>query len=266
MGRRNVRFEQRGQRNDHGWWSTVAMRLLTFNTLFKGDVRARLRALGEQLAAGDHDVVCVQELMYRSHLHLLRRVSGFAYAAATGTVMLHGGLAMLSRTPIRHRFARFPVRPPRRPEWLMRKGAQLAEVDVRGRRYGIVNTHLSANRDDDWSEGNRYTAVERAELADLTRWIDDSTSVVVGDFNVPRESPLLAEFRAATGLADALAGDTRPTYRPTPQWPTPPAFDHILVRPPLTARADLVFHEEVRLADGRQAYLSDHFGVAAELS
>ncbi|NUT33883.1 MAG: endonuclease/exonuclease/phosphatase family protein [Hamadaea sp.] len=241
------------------------MRLLTFNTLFRGDVRARLRALGGVLAESDFDVVCLQELMYRSHLRLVRQTSGLPYAAATGAVMLHGGLAILSRTPIRHRFARFPLRPPQRPEWLMRKGAQLAAVEVRGRRYGIVNTHLSANRDDDWSEGNRYTTVERAELADLARWIDGDTSVVVGDFNVPRESPLLAEFVAATGLRDALAGDVRPTYRPTPAWPNPPAFDHVLVRPPLTARAELVFEEGVRLADGRQAYLSDHFGVAAEL-
>jgi hypothetical protein len=80
----------------------------------------------------------------------------------------------------------------------------------------------------------------------------------------------LAEFLATTGLTDVLAGDTEPTYRPTPGWPAPPAFDHVLIRPgtgrTLSGRAQIVLREPVTLPGGRQAYLSDHYGVEALLT
>ncbi|WIM98709.1 endonuclease/exonuclease/phosphatase family protein [Actinoplanes oblitus] len=240
------------------------MRLLTFNALIRGDVRARLRALAEILRESDFDVVCLQEVMYRSHANLLRR--GFAHSACAGSVVLKGGLVLLSRRPIkRWRFVRFPMTGPVRPEFLMRKGALVAEID----ELVIVNTHLSANRDDDWSPDNRYALVERAELDVLARLLagidKDRPLVVTGDLNLPRDASALADFRTAAGLADAMAGDRRPTYRPTPQWPHPPAFDHLLVRGGITAHADLVLCDEVTLPGGRRVYLSDHYGVAADI-
>jgi hypothetical protein len=77
---------------------------------------------------------------------------------------------------------------------------------------------------------------------------------------------VLQEFIAATGLRDVLAGDRRPTYRPTPEFPAPPAFDHVLVRGGLAGRADLVLQDPVTLAGGRSSYLSDHYGIAAGFS
>jgi len=255
--------------NGAGVWSTVGvLRLLTFNALFQGDARPRLRALGAILAQSPYDVVCLQEVLYRNNLKLLR-TAGYAHVAASGSVMLQGGLAILSRAPIRARFTRFKLRGPARPEWLMRKGAQVALLETAAGPLAVVNTHLSANRDDDWSAGNRYTAVERAELDELAGLIADIDAAVpvvtVGDFNVPRDTAPLAEFLHKTGMRDALAGNTEPTYRPTPQWPSPPAFDHILLRGAVTAHAELVFQQRVRLTDGRSAYLSDHYGVDAQL-
>lgn len=241
------------------------MRLLTFNTLFTGDVRPRLRALGQILRESDFDIVCLQEVMYRSNAALLQR--HFPHSACAGMVVLKGGLVLLSRLPIeRWRFVRFPLAGPARPEFLMRKGALIVEIGD----LVVVNTHLSANRDDDWSPGNRYTIVERGELDVLDRelaGIDQSRPVVVtGDLNLPRESAVLADFRERAGLTDSMAGDTRPTYRPTPQWPNPPAFDHLLVRNAGTSHADLTLRDEVALPGGRRAHLSDHFGVAADIS
>ncbi len=241
------------------------MRLLTFNTLFKGDVRERLRALGERLERSDHDVVCLQEVMYRWGVRVLAQAApSFRYRACSGSVVLKGGLVVLSRLPISGQtFVRFPWTAPARPEYLMRKGAQVVVVDG---AVTVVNTHLSANRDDDWSAGNRYSVAQRAEFEVLRRRLAGVTTpvVVAGDLNVPRDSPLLAEFLAATGLRDVLAGDTRPTYRPTPGWPSPPAFDHLLVRPDGGwRRAGLVFQDRVRLPGGRTVYLSDHYGVEA---
>ena len=71
------------------------------------------------------------------------------------------------------------------------------------------------------------------------------------------------------GLRDVLAGDPRPTYRPTPKIPDPGALDHVLVRPGISrdmgAEADLVFEEPVPLPGGGAVYLSDHVGVQASI-
>ncbi len=247
------------------------LRLLTLNALMKDDVRSRLRVLGALLDRSPYDVVCLQEVMYRANAVLVRRVArSYGYHAHTGAVVVEGGLMLLSRLPVAgSRFVRYPMAGPVRPELLMRKGAQVVVVEAAGGRVAVVNTHLSANRDDDWSAGNRYTRVQRGELhrlAGVVAAIDPPLPVVVvGDLNVPRTSPVLAEFLAATGLRDARAGDTEPTYRPTPRFPAPPALDHVLLRPGLTARTRLVFRAPVTLPDGRQVYLSDHYGIEADL-
>ncbi|MFH9552831.1 endonuclease/exonuclease/phosphatase family protein [Streptomyces sp. NPDC017435] len=264
----------RGHRTE-GDKSVKALRLLTMNTLFTGDVPARLRALGAALDRADYDIVCLQEVMFRRNARLIRRAApAYRHCAYSGTVLLKGGLVLLSRWPIsRWRFVRYPMTGPVRGELLMRKGAQLASVATPDGELVVVNTHLSANRDDDWAPTNRYTRIagdELARIAGLVAAVEPSLPVAVaGDLNVPRDSAALAHFVATTGLRDVLADDTRPTYRPTPRWPSPPALDHVLVRAAagetLTGGADLVFQDEVTLADGRRAYLSDHYGVQAHL-
>jgi endonuclease/exonuclease/phosphatase family metal-dependent hydrolase len=251
----------------------TGMRLLTLNTLMRGDVRPRLHALGALLRQSSYDVVCLQEVLLRRHAGLLRRAAGqYAHRAWSGGVLLRGGLVLLSRWPLRApRFTRYPRVGPVRAEYLMRKGAQLAVVETPDGPVVLANTHLSANRDGDWSPENRYARIARAELGRLASVLatadPDLPAVVVGDLNVPRDSVALAEFLGATGLSDVLAGDTEPTFRPTPRWPAPPAFDHVLVRPAPgragSARARLVFREAVPLPGGRPGFLSDHYGVEA---
>ncbi|GAA2478973.1 endonuclease/exonuclease/phosphatase family protein [Winogradskya humida] len=250
----------------------MAVSLLTLNALMKGDVRARLRVLGGLLESSGYDVVCLQEVMYRSHAVLLRGLArSYGYRAWSGAVLLEGGLVVLSRLPVGSaRFVRYPMSGPARPEFIMRKGAQVVQVTTADGPLAVINTHLSANRDGDWSPGARYTHVQRRELATLAAvvsGVDASLPVVVaGDLNVPRTAASLAGFLTAAGLRDTRADDTGPTYRPTPRWPSPPAFDHVLVRPGTVAETRLVLRDPVTLGDGWQAYLSDHYGVAAELT
>jgi endonuclease/exonuclease/phosphatase family metal-dependent hydrolase len=251
----------------------IELRLLTFNTLMRGDVRPRLRALAPLLERSGYDVVCLQEVLLRRHARLLG--GQFPRQAWSGTVLLRGGLVLLSRWPIRDtRFVRYPRTGPVRAEYLMRKGLQLAVVETPAGPVALANTHLSANRDGDWSPANRYTRVARAELdclaGELSRIDPALPAVVVGDLNVPRDSGPLAGFLAAGGLTDVLAGDPEPTFRPTPTWPAPPAFDHVLVRSApgraVSATARLVFRDPVPWPGGRAGYLSDHYGVEALLT
>ncbi|MGF1431421.1 endonuclease/exonuclease/phosphatase family protein [Kitasatospora sp. LaBMicrA B282] len=254
----------------------TTIRLLTFNALCRGRVRERLRALGEVLERSDYDLVCLQEVVFTRHLAELRAVArSYGYAAHVPAYpLVRGGLVTLSRLPLgrqRHTLFR-PARPLRR-EWLMLKGMLLTEYRVAERRLVVVNTHLSANLDGDWSPENRYSRLqvrELARLAELVRAVDPAALLVVtGDFNVPRDSAAHEHFTAAAGLRDLLAGEREPTYRPTERWPHPPALDQVLVRAPaglaVSTTAGLVLREAVPLGDGTEAYLSDHFGIAAEL-
>lgn len=252
------------------------LRLLTINALVRGDVRPRLRALGAILEGSDYDIVCLQELLHRGSTRLLRRLTpSYGHRLASGFPLLHGGLSLLSRWPLLRRgFVRYPMTGPPRTEQLMRKGAQVAVIDTPGGPLAVVNTHLSANRDGDWAPHNRYTRIARAELealAGIVAGLDPALPLVVaGDFNVPRDSPAFTAFAAAAGLRDVLSGDTAPTYRPTARFPAPPALDQVLVRStqdrPVAARARLVFQDAVALPGGREVYLSDHYGIAADLT
>ncbi|WP_280691972.1 endonuclease/exonuclease/phosphatase family protein [Kitasatospora sp. GAS204B] len=252
---------------------------MTFNTLFRGSARARLRALGEVLERSEYDIVCLQEVTSARNLAALRRVARSYHQVgyAPAFPIVRGGLVTLSRLPLTgQEFTLFrPARPVRR-EWLMLKGVLVTRHRVGDLPLTVVNTHLSANRDDDWSAANRYTRVEAAELRQLGGVVRAAELtgpagplVVAGDFNVPRDCATYRDFVRATGLRDLLAGHREPTYRPTARWPDPPAIDQVLLSVPpaqaVRSRAAVVLREAVRLADGREEYLSDHFGIGVEL-
>lgn len=246
-------------------------RVLTFNTLFRGEARARAGVLAETIERSDYDVVCLQEVISWRVLGLLRRVAtSYPHVAYTPMFpLVRGGLVTLSRHPVtrRHFRAYVPARPAR-PEWLLGKGALFTRIRLPGGHLTVVNTHLSANLDMDWSPSNVYAQVEKAELHRLAAAVNQIPKaeplVAMGDFNVPRDSPYLAEFVSSTGLRDVFGGDTEPTFRP--EYAEIGAIDQLLVRPGIEAKTRLVFKEKVRLPGGRSTVLSDHYGIEADLT
>lgn len=246
-------------------------RVLTFNTLFRGRARARAGMLADLVERSDYDVVCLQEVVSPRILGRIRGATR-SYPHVVRTLappLVRGGLVTLSRWPVvRTHFLTFGLAPPARLEWLLRKGALFTRVRAPGGFLTVVNTHLTANMDMDWSPSNPYTKVERSELrrlaAAVNRIPETEPMVVMGDFNVPRDSPFFQEFISATGLEDALKGGTEPTYRP--DYADIGAIDQLLVRPGIEATARVVFKEEVRLPSGRMSVLSDHYGIAATLT
>ncbi|MFG2087090.1 MULTISPECIES: endonuclease/exonuclease/phosphatase family protein [unclassified Spirillospora] len=246
-------------------------RVLTFNTLFRGRSRARLGVLAQIMERSDYDVVCLQEVISpRNLVHLRSAAKSYPYTAHASTFpVVRGGLITLSRRPItRLHFQPFTPTRPARPEWLLRKGALFTRVQLPGGFLTVVNTHLSANMDMHWAPSNAYTKAEESELRELAALIGRidpaEPMVVMGDFNVPRDYPLFKDFASATGLQDALAGDTQPTYRP--EYADLKPIDQILVRPGMEAAPRLVFKEKIRLPGGHTTALSDHYGIEATLT
>jgi endonuclease/exonuclease/phosphatase family metal-dependent hydrolase len=207
-----------------------------------------------------------------------------AYRASAFEPFVHapkGGLLTLSRLPFEEqRFTLFRDRglwyTPALADWILHKGVLRTRITCAGQPVVILNTHLTANYLGDWRGDNLFTRNERAQLAQLAELVraepPDALVLAAGDFNIPRGGWLYDEFLAASGLTDPLAGDRRPTVRLPPILSGRHAapIDFALLRPPalpnLHVESDLVFQDKLPIEGQRQAYLSDHCGVALRLS
>lgn len=233
------------------------------------DRAERYRVIADTFETSEVDVVCFQEVFTYHHLRQLTgRMPSFRHVGLRRSVVgPAGGVVVLSRRPIAGSdFHRFPL--PRKTAglpWLVRfkaawRGAlvtRLAEP-----RLCVVNTHILPNLDEDWSPENRFYRPQQRQLAVLARVVRglSAPSVVCGDFNVPRDSPLYRDFIAETGLTDVFGDRCPPTLRESPY-----CIDYILVAGPIKVEAtDLLFTDKAPLPGG-PGYVSDHIGLCAAL-
>jgi endonuclease/exonuclease/phosphatase family metal-dependent hydrolase len=239
------------------------MRLVTLNCLFLNRPRARLQIIGGLLKEMSPDVACLQEIFFKRNVSLL--ADNRAIFRPWGFAVL-GGLVTLAGGVDSWRFEPF-----RTTVWFertARKGFLTTRLVVGGEPLTIVNTHLSANYDENWALDNRYARLQLDQLSQLAEAIGllpmNEPLVLAGDFNVPAAAPQFKEFMDRCGLqsamewslVDASSRDLR-------------GIDNILFRPaagrPMMGRAALCFQDQVQLQDGRSVYPSDHMGLVAEL-
>ena len=260
--------------------------LVTLNCLgvpFVQNTRARLKTMARTLDRAAVDVVCLQEVQLSTYVPLLdQHFSQYPYLAYEPFLYApKGGLLTFSRRPIADtRFTLYPQRgwwhTPSLADRLLHKGILMTQLVYADQPIMVLNTHLTANYDGDWSPSNRYARLEQIqlrELATVVNAIDEKTLVIIaGDFNIPRHSWLYDEFVAATGVVDPLNGNTRPTYQPVIALPHRyhQPIDHVFVRPPrdvaVTARAEWVFEDRMPLVTGRIGRISDHVGIRVHLA
>jgi endonuclease/exonuclease/phosphatase family metal-dependent hydrolase len=213
---------------------------------------------------------------------LIEACNGYpAHAYAPALQAPRGALLTLSQVPLRQVSfvpyeAQGPWLGPTLMDRLTGKGALIVRFACDGLPVVVINTHLLANYRADWRPTGSAARNQQRQLAQLAEIVrrqpEDSLVLLAGDFNLPRGSWLYDEFVARSGMADPLAGDQRPTYRPFPGVPARYALplDMIFVRMPAgcaaTAEAQLCLGEPVELVGGGRDYLSDHLGVRATIS
>lgn len=258
--------------------------LVTFNCFGGASWRPRRRllSLARELEADPATVVCLQEVQSHATRRLLvEACRGYpAHAYAPALAAPRGALLTLGRAPLR-RVAFVPY--DNQGAWLgptvmdrmTGKGALIAHLDAAGVPVVVINTHLLANYGADWRPSSRAARDQLAQLSQLAAIVREQPAerlvLVASDFNLPRGSWLYDEFLARSGLADPLAGDVRPTYRPFPGVPASYALplDFVFVRVPPGLRvaldADLCLGERVALVGGGRDYLSDHIGVRLQV-
>jgi len=186
----------------------------------------------------------------------------------------------LSRQPIKNsRFTLYTERgwwtTPSAADRLLHKGVLATELALAGQQVVVMNTHLTANYDGDWSRANRYARLEQVQLRQLAQVVNrqdpGSLIIIAGDFNLPRHSWLYDEFVEATGAIDPLNGYLKPTYYPMLSLPDRyrQPIDHVFVRPPagfnLKVSAELLFEQAIPLTSGALGRVSDHAGIQLAL-
>lgn len=224
---------------------------------------ARYAAIAAAFEASEVDVVNFQEVLTYWHLRLLvRGLPSFRASYRRSMAGPAGGVVTFSRLPVESaRYQRLAA--PRSTELSLRwRGFLKGALVLRVAGLSVVNAHLLANTDGDWSEANRFHAIHRAQLAALARLVE-SPCVVTGDFNIPRHKPLFQDFLAATRLADAFGGECPPTFQLAylPAGLHSQCIDFILTAGLTAESAEVLFENEVPLL----GYVSDHLGLQARL-
>jgi endonuclease/exonuclease/phosphatase family metal-dependent hydrolase len=241
-----------------------------------GPLRSRVAELGRRIEAAGPDVVNLQEVWTRRSFALVRAaLRSFPHAAWWRGVAGQpaGGLVTLSRTPLESvAYTSFRGARVGGSRGGLRFRARLA-LNTRlqgvltcrlGDGTAIANTHLTANRDGDWSAGNRHHAFQRSQLALLhaavARLAADRV-VLSGDFNIAAGGPLYPRIVDDGAWHDPFLADDPPTFHAAllPSGRSK-RIDYVLVR-----GAEVV---ETALLDTGPgpAFVSDHLGLLARIT
>ena len=233
----------------------------------------RARELGRRIEDSDVDVACFQEVWTRAAVTALRAAlpSFRRVAFQPNPLGPAGGLAMFSRSPVGAvRYASFRALVPSAggPVFRLSRAVNSALQGVLVVTFpdlGVTvgNTHLTANRDGDWSSGNRHYPFQRAQLTRLRALVGhlERAQILVGDFNIASDGalyPLIVD-----GWLDPFSGTDPVTFQVAflPAGARSKRIDYVLVRSATVTGAATVFAEP--LPSG--LYLSDHIGLTARV-
>jgi endonuclease/exonuclease/phosphatase family metal-dependent hydrolase len=232
-----------------------------------------------RLDATDLDVINFQEVWSPRALAAIRAgLPSFPHVAWRRGLagQPSGGLATFSRRPfgaVRYRSFRGAMPDRGGPRFRAKRAVNsLLQGVLTVALDGLVvaNTHLTANKDGDWSGGNRYHGFQRGQLAVLHRVLRRArVTVVTGDFNIASSAPLYPRIVDGGAWHDPFADADPVTYHADFLPPGFPAhrIDYVLVDPDVPVLdTGVMFTEPVTLPDGRRTFLSDHLALTARLA
>jgi exonuclease III len=149
-------------------------------------------------------------------------------------------------------------------------------VELAGLPAVVVNTHLTANKDGDWSADNRHHTFQRRQVEMLhavlsrARTANTGLVIVTGDFNISSSCPLYPLIVGGGAWRDPFAATDPVTYHLDflPPGSAPHRIDYLLfsgdeARYPLVD-SGVLFAEPLALPSGRM-YLSDHVALTARV-
>jgi endonuclease/exonuclease/phosphatase family metal-dependent hydrolase len=231
--------------------------------------KKRIGLLFEYLATTEVGELHLQEVYTYGMLRYLRRhlESQFPYVSySRGAFGPKAGLVSFFRAaPAATAFHRHPVSRVAAVDRLglipyIHKGVLVTTLQSGEIRF---NLHLDPDHSGEWRSDSPATRLIRTQLdaaADIVLCYGGKDFVVLGDFNLPTETSIYAEFVKRINADDVMQGDGRPTFHKAflPEGRVPRQIDHVLVAP----RGSDVIHELILGEPQGGVYASDHFGIA----
>jgi endonuclease/exonuclease/phosphatase family metal-dependent hydrolase len=262
------------------------LRVLTFNVCglpwFRPPLADRAVEFCRRIEASNVDIALFQEVWSRHTLNLLRSgLPSFRHTATRRGIGTRpaGGVATFSRLPLgRVRFRSFRGLYPRTGPIRFRlnrainsalQGVLVAELS--GRDVVIANTHLTANKDGDWSAGSRYHAFHLAQLHRLHGALRRSSSgltILGGDFNLASDGALYEQIVDKGAWRDPFLTTNPTTFHAEflPPGSVPHRIDYLLVRGDASVvTVEPWFTEPVAMDGGPPSYVSDHVALVIHI-
>jgi exonuclease III len=223
--------------------------------------RARLLEVARQVEATGADIINLQELHTYDLLRTLRRhLTSFPHVAyQSGIAGPRGGLVTLSKTPLHDR------------KYFALGGHKGILVTCLTGRSVVLNVHLVANTDGDWSRTNRFYPKHKAQLdrvLEIAKVYEAKSPQILlsGDFNLAKTCDLYEYFVQAGEWQDAFRDSHEPTFHGEFLSPgrQPQCIDYIFAKGEVGFDgARLVFKDKMVLGNGQNRYLSNHVGLYA---
>lgn len=247
----------------------------------------RVAEFGRHFEESGLDVVNMQEVWSRQQLTVIgAHLPSYPYVAWRRGLggQPAGGLATFSRRPIgavRYRSFRGTLPNTGSPRFRAKRVLNgllqgVLTTELAGLGAVIANTHLTANKDGDWSAENRYHAFQGKQVALLhavlrrARTAGTELMLVTGDFNIASGSPLYPRI-VADGWRDPFRQADRVTFHAEflPPGCAANRIDYALVsgdedRFPVLDSGHL-FAEPLTLPDGRPMHASDHVALTVRV-
>lgn len=250
------------------------MKLATFNVCglpnLEMSFAARASGYCRRIEESDLDLVNFQEVFLNRQLAAIRQgLPSFRFVGLRRNLAGQpaGGLVTFARRPLgRVRYRSFlGSRPdagsPRfRAKRIVNGILQgVLTMELPGGSMLVANTHLTANKDGDWSAGNRYHAFQRTQLRMLhgtLRRLSSRTAVLTGDFNLAGDGALYPQITDGGTWRDPFAESNPTTYHGEflPPGSAPHRIDYVLVRGDATVKSCGLFIDDPSLSDHRALY------------
>lgn len=203
------------------------LKVATFNT-FGGtldiqDLNIRYLAITDYFLESNIDVIFFQEVFTYFHLSLLSGlVKKYQYCVYEKSLLgPKGGLVIFSYYPIRKShyltFSRrhIPYFPHSMVELLIQRGMLTAMISANEKVISLVNVHLTAVLNHDWSKKSSYYKELSSEISQLHCFLKSGVAnnqvVIGGDFNIAKGTELYHRLIALPLLFDPFLNDFRPT-------------------------------------------------------
>lgn len=214
--------------------ASVPLKVLTLNVFAKPDpgqkksTTQRMEEICRVIKASNYDVVMLQEIWMVKYRKILRNC-GYPYImdqknfkGVKRELDLGSGLLILSRYPFTQSM-RFKLPHPTglasfflHGESLARKSLYLAEIEVKGQKIWLANTHLVANYCDneEWYNCTSYEKSRRTQIEFISRVIDvyakGEPAIFGGDLNMGEKK--IARDRVWDEMDKLFPGFTQGEY------------------------------------------------------